>query len=194
LSYRKTPARAALVVFLAASLGGFALWACGPFFPNWLLNDEAGILEAPTVWLRDALQPLLPTAKPFTAVTSASDPSTRTAQVDEASFQEALASLPADRRSPLLDRYRQFRQAVTRYGASESPRQPSGLEVPTDLPAEFADYLQGAIAYHEGRFEKAGSAWERLLARPAAERRYRSTWAAYMLGRSPTSRMPARRM
>ncbi|HEY4561642.1 MAG TPA: hypothetical protein VIJ36_01605, partial [Thermoanaerobaculia bacterium] len=29
--------------------------ACGPFFPPWLLVDEAGILEAPTAWLRDAL-------------------------------------------------------------------------------------------------------------------------------------------
>jgi hypothetical protein len=40
---------------IVAALGAFALWACGPFFPPWLLVDEAGILEAPTAWLRDAL-------------------------------------------------------------------------------------------------------------------------------------------
>ena len=191
MSYRKIPVRAALVAFLAASLGAFALWACGPFFPPWLLNDEAGILEAPTVWLRDALQPLLPAAKLFTAVTSDSDPFTRTAKLDEASFQEAMTALPEDRRAPLLDRYQQFRQALTRYAASARPRDPSGLEVPAGFPAEFADYLQGAVAYHEDRSAEARSAWEKLLARPATERRYRSTWAAYMLGKASLEDDPA---
>jgi hypothetical protein len=191
LSYRKIPVRAALAVFLASSLGAFALWACGPFFPPWLLSDEAGILEAPTVWLHDALQPLLPVAHPFTAVTSASDPFTRTAKLDEASFQEAVTALPADRRTPLLDRYRQFRQALTRYAASGRPRDPSGLAVPAGLPAEFADYLQGAVAYHEGRLAEARSMWEKLLSLPDGERRYRSTWAAYMLGRASLEDDPA---
>jgi len=46
-----------------------------------------------------------------------------------------------------------------------------------------SQYLRGAMAFHGGHFDAARAAWEHLLSRPAAERRFRSTWAAYMLGR-----------
>jgi hypothetical protein len=55
------------------------------------------------------------------------------------------------------------------------------------LPEEFADYFEGFVAWHNpGVADKQGArmAWKRLLARPEAERRYKSTWAAFMLGRS----------
>ena len=56
-------------------------------------------------------------------------------------------------------------------------------EVP-GLPGEFADYFAGAVALRKPKKEEAEArqAWEQLLARPAAERKYKSTWAAYMLG------------
>ena len=56
-------------------------------------------------------------------------------------------------------------------------------EVP-GLPGEFADYFAGAVALRKPEAEavEARQAWERLLARPTAERKYKSTWAAYMLG------------
>jgi hypothetical protein len=57
---------------------------------------------------------------------------------------------------------------------------------PADEPdCEFADYDSGAEAYGLGKehWEEARKAWEKLLARPAAERRYRSVWAAFMLGK-----------
>jgi hypothetical protein len=40
------------------------------------------------------------------------------------------------------------------------------------------------MAYHAGRLDEARQAWQAILARPAAERQFRSTWAAFMLGRS----------
>jgi len=55
------------------------------------------------------------------------------------------------------------------------------------LPDEFADYFEGAVAWAkpEGAGnEAARTAWERLLARPENERRFKSTWAAFMLGKS----------
>jgi hypothetical protein len=67
----------------------------------------------------------------------------------------------------------------------EQPPRPV-LVLPEDLPAEFADYLQGALLWHDpAQTDKAAAAaaWERLLARPAAERHWKSTWAAFMLGR-----------
>lgn len=55
------------------------------------------------------------------------------------------------------------------------------------LPGEFADYFAGAIAWtNPGVTDKTGAreAWERILKRPPEERHYKSTWAAFMLGRS----------
>lgn len=52
------------------------------------------------------------------------------------------------------------------------------------LPAEFALYLRGAACYHTQHYSEAVAYWEQLLALPEVERPYRSTWAAYMLGRA----------
>src|SRR5262249_4079969 len=64
------------------------------------------------------------------------------------------------------------------------PQLPATLAAPPGLPGEFEDYLRGAIAWHQGKTGAARAAWEKLLARPAGERRRRSTWGAFMLGRA----------
>ncbi|KHD05032.1 hypothetical protein PN36_18450 [Candidatus Thiomargarita nelsonii] len=50
------------------------------------------------------------------------------------------------------------------------------------IPQEFKQYMIGAIHYRLGDFERAQQQWKLLLKLPAAERKYRSTWASYMLG------------
>ncbi|HSI61551.1 MAG TPA: hypothetical protein VLE43_00495 [Candidatus Saccharimonadia bacterium] len=52
-----------------------------------------------------------------------------------------------------------------------------------EAPSEFADYHLGALAMMDSKLPEAKAAWETLLKRPATERKYRSTWAAYMLGK-----------
>ena len=59
----------------------------------------------------------------------------------------------------------------------------SASNVPDEFPSEFADYHRGAFAYHAGDTEAAQKAWQALLNRPAAERKYRTTWTEYMLGK-----------
>ncbi|MCC6145613.1 MAG: hypothetical protein IT368_17540 [Candidatus Hydrogenedentes bacterium] len=56
-------------------------------------------------------------------------------------------------------------------------------QVVAQLPEEFRLYLEGANAYHSRRYPRAIAAWNALLALPAAERQYRSTWAEFMLGK-----------
>ncbi len=69
-------------------------------------------------------------------------------------------------------------------GRVDPPPVMEDIAPPEGLPGEFADYLHGAAAgYQHGR-DNARKAWSGLLARPAGERRYRSTWAAFMLGKS----------
>lgn len=64
--------------------------------------------------------------------------------------------------------------------------------MPKQLPAEFADYLRGAIFYYQGQPEKAREAWLGLLKRPRQQRLYRSTWAAFMTGKTLLEEDPAR--
>jgi hypothetical protein len=205
LSYRGKLAKAVAVSTLVLP-GAFALWACGPFFPPWLLTDESGILEAPTTWLREALQPLLPAGKPaFTAVIDEKGPYRQTAAADRADLEAALTGMPAERRQSLIDGYGQTREAIVKLGesldawreeamwADPKPPRPEtpALAVPPGLPGEFEDYLRGAIAYHQGKPDAARAAWQKLLARPAAERRYRTSWAAFMLGKVSLEKDPA---
>jgi hypothetical protein len=63
-----------------------------------------------------------------------------------------------------------------------------------ELPKEFADYLEGTVAWHNRALadkSAAREAWERILNRPSTERRFKSTWAAFMLGRSLQDEHPA---
>lgn len=50
------------------------------------------------------------------------------------------------------------------------------------LPEEFRLYLEAVIYYRMSHQDKAVQVWEKLLTLPAYQRRFRSTWAAYMLG------------
>ena len=69
---------------------------------------------------------------------------------------------------------------------SGPPKFPT-IEMPNGLPKEFCDYLEGALAWHNPAVQDkaaARQAWERLLARPTEERRFKSTWAAFMLAKA----------
>ncbi len=121
---------------------------------------------------------------------------------------EAAQPDPAQRQKILAD-YAAVRQALTAHAHSmvawkeqlwsgmvedAPPPEPApvpSLTVPDGLPGEFADYLRGAIAYRQRQIEVARQAWQALLERPAEQRRQRSTWAAYMLGRSYANENPA---
>jgi hypothetical protein len=196
----------AVVISAEALFGAAALWACGPFFPQWLIVDEARILDAPATWFKDALESVpeikrigetwisFPKQPPrFRAVVDAErGPYRQTADAD----LRDLESATSDRN--LTARYAEIRNALLQHSeemaawrqeaawASQPPPPPEApeLEIPPELPGEFADYLAGAIAYHQGALGRARAAWERLLARPAAERRHRSTWAAFMIGKA----------
>ncbi|HEX4966869.1 MAG TPA: hypothetical protein VF173_39030 [Thermoanaerobaculia bacterium] len=204
MSYRDRLAKAVAVITLFFA-GALALWACGPSFPHWLLTSEAGILEAPTVWLRDALQPLPAEKPPFPVVQDEKGPLHQTAAADLKDLETALAALPAARRQAVIEPYVKVRDAITawreqvvawreeaQFADPKPPRPaPPELAVPSGLPGEFEDYLRGAIAYHLEQPDAARAAWEKLLARPEKERRLRSTWAAFMLGKAAIEKDPA---
>ena len=84
--------------------------------------------------------------------------------------------------------HRRMRSVIEQY-AELKPAERAAL--PADVlddarrqvfPSEFADYHEGVLAYSIGEHAKARAAWERLLARPEAERHYRSVQTAFMIG------------
>jgi hypothetical protein len=157
-------------------------------------------------------------ARPVAA--AAPDPYRQTAAADERDLAAALIArgLPEARRRSLLDQVRRLREALQREdeaagvepspGVERSPgavdTDPAGavvaavprrappvdLAVPPGLPAEFAAYLEGALAYRRGDLAAARARWQELLALPEEARRQRSTWAAFMLGRTALRRQP----
>ena len=83
-------------------------------------------------------------------------------------------------RIPFDERARKLRE-------KQSSPVPGGSVLPTflteQLPGEWADYLEGAWRFRNNDLAGARAAWERVLARPQAERLYCSINAAYMLAR-----------
>ena len=158
--------------------------ACGPFFPNYFLDDgDRALLAAPLADHQALLRRLPLPREPFVAVGTTNDLAGRmalTASVEAAELRAALAKagVGAAESERIVAAQRAEREGIG------GPTSPEAVRVVAGLPGEFADYFRGWRAYHLGRTDEARRAWRALLARPAAERPFRSTWAAYMLGRA----------
>jgi len=212
---RRLAIRTSLVAGLIALSAGVAVaWACGPFFPNRLLmSGDSAVLWAPVADFRIEIERLRPTGAPvFRAVVPddcdyrESAYARQTADADRADLRTALDALrtPADQRDRLIVQHDALRavlrahaDALARYELqrpdSVPPRLPD-VTIPEGLPSEFALYLRGAVAYYRDEFDGARDAWRAVLALPPAERRFRSTWAAFMLGKSWLKSDPAQAM
>jgi tetratricopeptide (TPR) repeat protein len=193
--------------------------ACGPFFPDRILiesNDT--FLGLPySTFSYEARQVPVPYEPPVRAVPAeigadespASAMAAQTERVDLEELNRVLAAAQPDseRRRHIVAEYTKVRQALTAHarsldswrerrwmgdGQDLAPKLDAALTVPEGLAGEFSDYLRGAIAYWHGDPGAARAAWQGLLERPAEERPLRSTWAAYMLGRSYLDEDPGR--
>jgi hypothetical protein len=165
--------------------------ACGPWFPRqFLAQGGTSLLETPEFFSEIELKLLareFPT--PFKALRDPK-PQQRNAERDLEDFDAALAAGAIHPPDPAAARaaHRRMRGVVAQI-PSLKPEDVKAL--PADFlddarknvfPSEFADYHEGALAYARGDHPAARAAWERLLARPAAERHYRSVNAAFMIG------------
>ncbi len=103
----------------------------------------------------------------------------QTAAADIADFQDALAKKVIA--PPDFAKAAEAHRAMRAYIDSGKQGEP----LPGEFASEFADYHRGAVQYEsEGNHvAEAEIIWNELLARPPAERHYRTTWALYMLGK-----------
>lgn len=183
--------RAALGIAAGCLLSTAALTACGPFFADWILDNDSRLFEAPVSWFSHEVGRILGSPDPtLEAVPEAFEPQTAAVDADEVAAFVGAESAPAVA-------YRQVREALLAYQQARwewedtYPQWRTGpepvlpeLAVPRGLPREVSLYLDGALLYHRGDLAAARSRWEALLALPEGDRRHRSTWAAYMLGRA----------
>lgn len=173
---------------------------CGPFVPPMLLAEDEALLEIPKNPFVAEVQRLgsLPAGR-YPAVET-HRPARLTAATGDEQLAEVLGFPPGVwKTDSRLSGYHQLRRQIEahrealadwRYertwrGPEDLPPRPElpAVHIPEGLPAEFELYLRGAIAWHRDDGEAARAAWNELLALPEPERRLRSVWAAFMLGR-----------
>lgn len=151
-------------LLLSSALHLSTAQACGPDFPNaYLLLPGDALTALPALGFAAELKRLLP---PNPAAVLAVDETT-------AGFNEK----------------EELRAALRASGVP--PHQiDAGLmgntrDNPTlALPREFHLYGAGARAWHAKQIAEALDRWRELLTLPAAERRFRTVWARYMIGRA----------
>lgn len=183
--------RRLLFLSLAAFLATALAIACGPDFAPWILGADRNVLQGPIAFYYDEVRKLAAAGSKYQEPGDNYAAANRTAAADRADLEKALQGAPAAQRQSALQRLSMLRDALSTHrnpifvDEYETPPTPPSdrLGVPDGLPAEFGDYLRGALLYHRQRYPEAAAAWEKLLARPEKERRYRSTWAAFMLGK-----------
>ena len=216
--------RASVFLLVAALQSPASLFACGPNFPNSLLDrGDAAVLGAPVIDFIGELERMRLVESRFQAVPSIEESgwnrfSTQagTAEIVDLTVALKKAKVPNDELERICRAHQAARAKLSQFLAETEawtnsrpwvydekgghrgksrlppPRFPS-IELTAGLPDEFADYLEGARAWHNpGMVDKgmAQGAWERLLARPPQERRFKSTWAAFMLGKACEKQEP----
>ncbi|BCU75438.1 hypothetical protein [Luteolibacter sp. LG18] len=172
--------------------------ACGPFFPDTVLDKPQAALDVPPVSYMAELHRIAgtPMARnnpmqadtPFLAQIPLEEAQLRlewqTAGVPAATIDERLKLYVAVRTTLLtgIDGAGLMDFPVGQGGAAGLIVRPIG----DGFPADVSDYVEGARLLATGHAVEARTLWKSILGRPAAEKRLRGTWAAWMLAKTST--------
>ena len=171
-------ARLTVVMFMLGLVMCFVSQACGPFFPYayFAFGRERDVLELPESTFFLELCRVLNTSNDAVSADDADkqEEISKGADVDGLMSSLKDAGISDDAAKPIIERYRNAR--------TQDP--PSANMLDANLPREFQLYAEGAAAYHADDFDGAVKKWNELLALPAEQRKYKSVWAAYMVGRA----------
>jgi tetratricopeptide (TPR) repeat protein len=189
----KLSVKVGLAIFIA-SISSPSLFATGAWMPrSWIGERGEPIVAPPEFFWELEVKRIASEFTPPEKRVPAPPPSDQTneeamagyrdaftAKVDIAEFEAALKSGEVKSAHPdgALQAHKHTRQTLS--GIAEGDKEVAEAQ---EEPSEFADYHRGALAMADSNLPEAKAAWEALLSRPAAERKYRSTWAAYMLGK-----------
>ena len=177
--------------------------ACGPYFPNAYVvwGEEYRISAMPEATFYLELDRIFGgVGDPINPKWRSRDHWGDTLKADLRDLRAALAEreMPIEQMQSVLSRYEQMRMAMKlhaddgneHYASFGAPhnREPFDLrpyeKLLSTIPSEFGMYVRGAALFRAGDNSEAVRVWQRLLALPPAERRYRSTWAMFMTGKA----------
>lgn len=191
------------LIVCAMSVAGIVIpaSACGPFFPNQLLihGDEVATW-APVAEFRHEIDRIRPPDRNAPAAIPpprGKDVFDQTADVEADEIRAALnaAHVPVGQQNLVLREIMSFRTVLHGHqpGQTMKARTPLPVSAPSlaGLPVDFALYLRGMVAYANGDATAARATWQDLLSRPEAERRRRTVWATFMIGKSFLESDPA---
>lgn len=174
------------LAFASASL------ACGPEFPNSYYDmPEHQLLRAPEGSFEKEIARIAADVKP--RFKKAAEDKRPMLEVELAELKDALVAsgVPEPLVQQAMAEYARFRNVLdvasgrkTHPDLELKPQETFDPELLKVLPKEFAAYLGGAARWHNGDRQEARKHWEYVMALPENERRHRSVWAAFMLGRA----------
>lgn len=174
--------------FYSIAVTGIVL-ACGPFTIERAMDEKAFVLkpieseifeifpENDLAWDRNDALNRLPERRKLTLKKDLADLNLAAPELEDDVFDayEKLRMIMLLVEDPYADRYKML----------------SKLEIDQDmlkqLPEEFQLYTTAALAYRQKQSETATKLWKQLLALPKDERKYRSTWALWMLAQTEKS-------
>jgi hypothetical protein len=187
-----------LLVFLLTSVNSSAVFGNSP---SVLKRGDEAVLAPPVANFRLELERIRIAPPPFQAVNTTYSPIETNLAIEIQDLRSALTN--SDKSAAEVDRIstnylaersklEAFKQVAGNWNEDTStdvnnrPPFPK-VDFAEGLPDEFADYLEGTMNWINPTMSDksfARQAWERILSLPQDERRFKSTWAAYMLGRS----------
>ncbi|GAB2787936.1 hypothetical protein [Dyella kyungheensis] len=161
--------RSWIVAAVVAGLAGAVAWACGPMFPNQLLDHRGDTLKAvpQNSFAFEATHLLVATDKLAVEEPSLYDDGGQ--HKDDAAQAKSLGISIAQ--LGRVDTLRALDDGDAAYAQG------------SDLPEDLRAYTAGAVDYAKGHEDKASLRFEQVLALPPAQATLRGVWAAYMLGR-----------
>lgn len=176
----KSLANLPLVVVCCASVASPLLASIAYHPPRWL--DQGGLAadHSPEFYWTIEVAKIAAAFKP--TQTRVARPVKDNEEVSFAEQASALDLADYEQTKPSAESLAKHRAARDAIAAANET---TTAALPDEDASEFADYHRGAFAFHLGQkhYAEAVAAWEALLKRPETERRYRSVWAAFMLGK-----------
>ena len=165
-------------------LGLVSVRACGPDFPNRYFDLPSRGLErgAEGSFQFEIARGETGRATTLRAVNGGSEDGTRQQREDAeiGDLRRALQREKISDAAAILNQYASCRQHLKNATFLNAK---SWASLPVGLPAEFRLYFEGAQYWRVGLISAAEARWKELLELPEKDRRERSTWAAFMLGR-----------
>lgn len=157
-----------IVAAVVAGLAGAVAWACGPMFPNQLLDQRSATLKSvPQNSFAFEAEHLLPATDKLVA-DEAPPYGGDEHKGDEAAAKYLGVSVEQLKRISALRELHSGDEA---------------FEAGKDLPADLRAYVAGALDFSRDQQDQAAARFEQVLALPPEQAKLRSVWAAFMLGR-----------